>query len=270
MQSNEYLMESDEETLRLDVKTNVEVIRKQALWAGIKAGMRVADVSCGSGKTTHILHELVQPGGEVIGVDSSEERLEYANKHYGGKGIEFRYRDILKPLNDLGKFDFIWVRFVLEYYLSEGFDIVENISKILKPGGILCLIDLDHNCLNYFGISEKLERTLQSIMESLQKEVNFDPFMGRKLYSFLYDLGYQDINVDVDAHHIIFGKLNETDAFNWMKKAEVAPKKINYRFEEYEGGYEEFLEEYKKFFSDPRRFIYTPVISCRGQKPVAE
>ncbi|MBW2100511.1 MAG: methyltransferase type 11, partial [Deltaproteobacteria bacterium] len=41
-----------------------------------------------------------------------------------------------------------------------------------------------------------------------------------------------------------------------------------HRFDEYEGGYEEFFEEFKRFFADPRRFTYTPVISCRGCKPV--
>lgn len=64
-----YIMESDEETLRLEMKTKSAVIRKQALWAGIKKGMRVADIGCGSGKTTSILYKLVQPGGIVVGVD---------------------------------------------------------------------------------------------------------------------------------------------------------------------------------------------------------
>ncbi len=47
-----YLMESDEETLRLDLKTDAKTVEKQALWAGIKPGMRVADLGFGSGKTT--------------------------------------------------------------------------------------------------------------------------------------------------------------------------------------------------------------------------
>ena len=91
--------------------------------------------------------------------------------------------------------------------------------------------------------------------------------MGRKLYSFLYDMGFQDIGVSVAAHHLIYGTLRETDAFNWLKKIEVAPKLIDFIFEEYEGGYEEFREEFDRFFSSPRRFTYTPVIACRGRKP---
>ena len=39
-----YLMESSEETLRLDLKTDGKTIEYQATWAGIKPGMRVADL----------------------------------------------------------------------------------------------------------------------------------------------------------------------------------------------------------------------------------
>jgi len=268
MQEIEYLMENEEEALRLDIKTDVKVIEKQALWAGIKSGMCVADIGSGSGKTTSVLHKLVQPDGIVVGIDGSEKRIEYAKEHYSVKGIEFTCKNILEPLDDLCMFDFVWVRFFLEYYRSNSFDIVKNISGIVKPGGILCLIDLDHNCLNHFGLSQKLERTLFAVLKHIEENADFDPYIGRKLYSFLYDIGYQDIDVSIEAHHLIFGELKNTDAFNWMKKIEVLSKKINYQFEEYEQGYEEFIEEFKKFFSNPRRFTYTPVILCKGRKPM--
>jgi SAM-dependent methyltransferase len=261
-----YLMESDEETLRLDLKTDGKTVENQAIWAGIKPGMRVADLGYGSGKTTSYLHKLVQPNGEVVGVDIAEDRIKYAKKHYRKQGIEYILRDIRNPLDDLGMFDFIWVRFVLEYYRSESFNIVKNISSILNPGGIICLIDLDYNCLNHFGLSKRLKRTIYGLTRAMEKNADFDPFVGIKLYSFLYDLGYQDIDVNLAPHHLIFGKLNERDAFNWTKKLEVAVKRLGYEFKEYKGGYEEFFEEFTRFFSDPRRFTYTPLISCKGRK----
>ena len=261
-----YLMESDEETLRLDMKTDAKVVENQALWAGIKPGMRVADLGFGSGKTTFYLHKLVQPNGEVIGVDVAEDRIKYAEKHYRNKGIKYILRDIRTPLDDLGMFDFIWVRFVLEYYRSESFNIVKNISNILKPGGIICLIDLDYNCLNHFGLSKKLKKALYGITKAMEKNADFDPFVGIKLYSFLYDLSFQDIDVSLTPHHLIFGELNKVDAFNWTKKVEVAVKRLGYDFKEYERGYEEFIEEFTQFFSNPRRFTYTPLISCKGRK----
>ena len=261
-----YLMEDSEETIRLDLKTRAEVVENQALRAGIKPGMRVADLGYGSGKTSFHLHNLVQPNGEVVGVDIAEERIKYAKKHYNKKGIEYIRRDIRDPLDDLGMFDFIWVRFVLEYYRSDSFNIVKNISSILKPGGIICLIDLDYNCLNHFGLSNRLKETIYGLTKAMEQNADFDPYVGIKLYSYLYDLGYQNIDVSMSPHHLIFGKLSERDAFNWTKKLEVAVKKLGYDFKEYKGGYKEFFEEFKQFFFDPRRFTYTPLISVRGRK----
>jgi len=268
MNGTGYLMESGDETLRLDLKTDGAVVEKQALWAGIKPGMRVADLGFGSGKTTHYLYKLVKPNGHVVGVDISRDRIQYAKQHYGKNGIKYLCKDIREPLEDLGMFDFIWVRFVLEYYQSNSFEIVNNISRILKPGGILHLSDLDHNCLSHFGLPKRLEKTLFEIMDTLQKQADFDPYAGRKLYSFLYDLGYEEIDVDLAPHHLIFGHLRDVDAFNWGKKAQVAVKQLGYRFKEYSGGYEEFHDEFNNFFTDPRRFTYTPLISCRGRKPL--
>jgi len=268
MSNSDYLMESADESLRLELKTDPRAIEKQALWAGLKPGMRVADLGCGPGKTTVSLKGLVKPGGEVVGVDFSKDRIDYANKHFSASGIEYVCRDLREPLEDLGMFDFIWLRFVLEYYLSTSFDIVEKVSRILKPGGILCLVDLDHNCLSHFKPSPRLEKAFFGIMRALEKDAAFDPYAGRKLYSFLYDLEFQDIDVNLEPHHLFFGKIKEADEFNWMKKIEVAAKKSGYQFREFSGGYDEFFKEFKTFFYDPKRFIYIPVISCRGSKPI--
>ena len=266
MHSKEYLMEGQDEALRLEIKTDRKVVEKQARWAGIKPGMRIADIGCGPGKTTAALHGLIQPGGSALGIDIAEQRISYARENYSAPGLEFSCRDARLPLDDLGLFDFVWVRFVLEYYRENSFEIVRNISGLLKPGGILCLIDLDHNCLSHYGIPERMERAIGNVMKVLEEKANFDPYVGRKLYSFLYDLGFGDIQVDVLGHHVIFGELKNSDAYNWLKKVEIAPKKINYQFPEYDRGYEEFVEDFNRFFTDPRRFTYTPIIICCGRK----
>jgi len=269
MNIEHYLMENTEESTRLELKTDPEPVKKQALWAGIRSGMRVADIGCGPGKTTSILYELVKPGGEAVGIDFSRNRYDYAKNHYVEPGLHFICRDAREELQDLGRFDFLWVRFLLEYYLVGGSQLVENITKILKPGGILCLMDLDYNCLSHYGIPDRLEKTIFAITEILQKKANFDPYAGRKLYSYFYDLGYEEIKVDISAHHVIYGSLNDTDAFNWMKKIEVVPPKIGYPFTEYNGSYEAFVQECTSFFHHPRRFTYTPLIACCGRKPLS-
>jgi SAM-dependent methyltransferase len=261
-------MEDEEESLRLDRKTDPRVVRKQARWAGIKAGMRIADLGCGSGKTTFILNKLIQPGGEAFGLDFAPSRYQFAIRHYEAPGLQFICRDVRDSLEDLGRFDFIWVRFLLEYYLAGSFSMVRHFSRYLKPGGTLCLIDLDHNSLNHYGIPERLESTLFDLAELSKKKADFDPWMGRKLFSFLYDLGFEEINVDVSTHHLLYGPLKEKEAFNWVKKLEVGAAGLSHDFPAYGGSFERFREEALAYMRDPRRFLYTPVIACRGKKPV--
>lgn len=266
-EQRKYLMEHAEESLRLDMKTDNDLTGKQASWAGLAPGMRVIDIGCGPGKTTAGLAALAQPGGEALGVDLSEQRIAFARENYGSATTKFERRDLLQPLSHPAEFDFAWCRFLLEYHRSNSFELVRNISDAVKPGGIICLIDLDYNCLSHFGQSPRMDRAIAATVKSLEENDDFDPYVGRKLYSFLYDLGYEEIDVKVEAHHRIFGELKQVDDYNWTRKVEVAARRSGYGFDEYEGGYDEFVGEFRAFFADPRRFTYTPMISCRGRKP---
>lgn len=262
-----YLMESDDEARRLDLKTDPDAVKRQACWAGVRPGLRVADLGCGSGLTSFLLNEMVQPAGEVVGVDNAAQRIAYARANYTAAGLAFVEDDVRGDLAHMGSFDLVWVRFVLEYYRRTGFDIVRNVARLLKPGGILCLIDLDYNCLSHYGIPDRLEAAIRTIQEQLAEKVDFDAYAGRKLYAHLYDLGYADIAVHMEPHHLIFGRLKTSDAFNWTKKVEAGMRLGDDAFKAYDGGRAEFFMEFQKSFAHPRRFTYTPVICCRGRKP---
>jgi len=261
-------MENIEEAKRLDIKTDSDAVKAQALWCGVKPGARVLDVGCGAGKATSILHSIIQPGGRAIGVDFSEDRIMYAQTHYGKtQGIDFQVRDFQRPMTDLGEFDFIWVRFVLEYFRDGAVDIIKNLTINLKPDGWLCLLDLDYNCLNHWELPSEMEVTLIKLMNHIQVHHNFDLYAGRKLYAYLYDLRFREINMHLMAHHLIYGELNETDSFNWMKKIKVVSPKVSSVFEDYPGGAEAYYDNFTRFFRNPRRFTYTPLIMCKGKKP---
>ena len=94
---NDYLMENEDEEARLELKTDPENLEKQAIWCGIKPGMRVLDAGCGSGKTSRLLFDMVKPGGEVVGIDFSEKRIAYAQEHYGAQGLSFQVCDLTSP-----------------------------------------------------------------------------------------------------------------------------------------------------------------------------
>lgn len=263
-------MDNEEETVRLEVKTDPDAVREEARWCGVKPGMRIMDAGCGPGLTSFLLLEMARPGGEVMGVDYMGPRIQDAREKYGRQpGIGFLLHDLRNPLPPMESFDLIWVRFVLEYNLRESLDIVRNLTACLKPDGLLCLMDLDYNCLSHYPLPGPMEAALQEGMQLFQKDLNFDPYAGRKLYSYLYDLGYRDVAVRMKAHHLIYGDVRPSDLFNWTKKLEVAAVQVQGAFDAYPGGFEGFFTDFKAFFNDPRRFTYTPLILCKGRKPSA-
>lgn len=264
-----YLMESEEEAIRLDVKTDRNAVRRQALWCGVEPGLRVLDAGCGAGVTTSILAEQVLPGGSVLGVDYSPQRIDYAVAHYGGEqGVAFALHDLRDPLSRFGSFDLIWMRFVLEYHRSAARTIVKNLLECLKPGGRLCLLDLDYNCLIHHELPPATMDALQNIMNAVDERFDFDTFVGRKLYAFLYDAGLEDIRVELAAHNLFYGPMKESDKFNLMKKIEIAGSAVNDVIEAcYPGGYARFYEDFVRHLDNPRRFTYTPLLMTSGRKP---
>ena len=266
-----YLMEHEEEKDRLEMKTDPLVLRKQAEWCGIKPGQRLLDFGCGPGKTTALLYDLIQPGGSILGLDGSPDRIDYATKRYGGKaGLEFAVHDIRKPLDGFGKFDAVWVRFVLEYYRRESLEVIRNVAESLHPGGFLYLLDLDNNCLGHHELPLPLAKIIPEIIHRLEEVYNFDAYAGRKLYAHLFDLGFENIEVNVMAHHVIYGEIRDVDSYNWTKKIEVIAPRLADLFETYPHGYEGFSMDFHKFFHDPRRFTYTPLIMGKGMRPYAD
>lgn len=169
-------MESDKEACRLELKTNAEAVKRQAAWAGIAEGMRVLDVGCGSGAATRALAELVGPSGEVVGLDISVERLEAARQYSDLAWLGFEQHDICEPYLNERPFDAVWSRFFLEYFKDNQHQVIRNSVASLRSGGVACLGDLDHNCLNFYGHNQKIQQTIEEVMGLLQKDHNFESY----------------------------------------------------------------------------------------------
>lgn len=265
MQQPSYLMEHPDECTRLAMKTKADKVLNQAVWAGIAEGMHVLDAGCGVGKTTSILKELVGDTGSVTGLDSSPQRLQEARKLYGREGVKFVEHDLRDPFEPEEVYDAVWMRFFLEYFLNDPLSIVRHAISRLKPGGLLVLVDLDKIAMSPY--SARFDKTIQEVMDCLEHNRNFDPYAGRRLYGHMIDLGMQEVRVEMEPHHLIYGDIDEINLYNWIAKAEVAGKTSGCDFKEYGGDFTALLEDFRTFLNDPRRFIFTPMILCRGIKP---
>src|SRR5262245_7486249 len=83
--------------------------------AGVRPGLRVADVGCGVGMVTGLLAELVGPEGQVVGIDASGEQLRQARRRLSTGGHNARFVEASATDTGLPResFDLVYCRFLL-------------------------------------------------------------------------------------------------------------------------------------------------------------
>lgn len=118
--------------------------RRVLLQAGIKPGMRVADLGCGVGMVTALLAELVGPTGEVVGVDFSGAQITEARELLPSNlsNISFVEASATETGLPHESFDLVYCRFLL-IHLTEPEEALREMHRLLKPNGILVCEDGD-------------------------------------------------------------------------------------------------------------------------------
>jgi SAM-dependent methyltransferase len=118
--------------------------RRVLLEAGLRPGMRAADLGCGVGMVTGLLAELVGPTGEVVGIDASGAQLAEARERLNGRGANTRFVEASATDTGLppGSFDLVYCRFLL-IHLAEPERALREMYTLLRPGGTLVCEDGD-------------------------------------------------------------------------------------------------------------------------------
>ena len=130
---------------------NDAALRARALSRLVPAELKVADIGTGTGI---LACELARLGLDVIGVDQSARMLEAARSKIeseafppGGR-IELRRGEAEEiPLAD-GEVDAAFAHMVLHYVASPG-DVIREMARIVKPGGILVAVDFVRHDLGW-------------------------------------------------------------------------------------------------------------------------
>jgi SAM-dependent methyltransferase len=118
--------------------------RRVLFEAGLRRGMRVADLGCGVGMVTALLAELVGPTGYVVGIDSSGAQLAQAREQLNAEGAHIHFVEASAAATGLspGSFDLVYCRFLL-IHLTEPERALREMFALLKPDGILVCEDGD-------------------------------------------------------------------------------------------------------------------------------
>lgn len=261
----DYLMESDTEARRIFEKTDLLATKLQLELSGLKSGMYSLDVGCASGAATLELARICYPS-TVVGVDTSDAQLTEARRT--AKTVEVNNVTYMSgnvyhlPFED-NSFDFVWSRFLLEY-LKEPLVAISELKRVTKSGGLVVCADLDGNCLFHYPIDSQLESGLLKVLRKLS-EKGFDPWVGRKLFSYYRTIGFSKIVPHMVPHHLIAGKPSERDRNNWFNKIDTIRSKLKDDLES-PAEVEYLVKGFKTLIESPDTFTYSPLIIMIGTK----
>lgn len=108
------------------------------LKSGLKSGMKVLDIGCGSGVMTCWIADQIGKDGLSVGIENDENQLNAA-KHRAQEEKLSNTKFVLCSAYDLEQldeqFDFVYCRFLL-HHLHDVKKVIDKIYQVLKPGGI--------------------------------------------------------------------------------------------------------------------------------------
>jgi ubiquinone/menaquinone biosynthesis C-methylase UbiE len=104
-------------------------------WAGLKDGMTLIDLGCGSGRLAHVLGQ--RAAVDFIGIDVVQSLLDYAQSKSPPHYKFILHHDLTIPAPD-DSADFVSAFSVFTHLLpAESYLYMQDIRRVLRPGGSL-------------------------------------------------------------------------------------------------------------------------------------
>jgi arsenite methyltransferase len=108
----------------------------------LRPGEHVIDIGCGPGFLCKCMAAAISPTGRVVGIDISEDLINFAMDHKSGEPIEYRTGNATALPVDEGQFDVAVSTQVIEY-VADADAALREISRVLRPGGRAFIVDTD-------------------------------------------------------------------------------------------------------------------------------
>jgi SAM-dependent methyltransferase len=165
--------------------------RRLLVAAGLRRGMRVADVGCGVGTVTAMLAQLVGPGGHVVGIDRCAAQLARARERLATGGMVARFVEASATDTGLppGSFDLVYCRFLLLHLPDPG-RALREMQSLLRPGGTLVCEDGD---LTSAGSEPPSALgAFADLLGRLGPKRGVDYTLGRRLFHLVLAAGFPD------------------------------------------------------------------------------
>ena len=195
MESNKYVHGySNREALRLNDQADTldNIIHNDSIF---HKDDLILEAGCGVGAQTKII-VAKNSDSNFISVDISQESITEAErliKSLGIKNVEFKQGDVYNlPFKD-ETFDSVIICFVLEHLHNPKLALNE-LKRVLKPGGTLIAIEGDHGSTFFFPDSKSAHLAIDCQIQ-IQRQSGGNPNIGRELYPLLISIGLSNIKV---------------------------------------------------------------------------
>jgi SAM-dependent methyltransferase len=184
----------DAERQRLEVQA---ATLAELLWADtvFEPGETVLEAGCGVGAQTLTLARR-HPRTRFVAVDRSWTSLETARRRIEAAGlanVTLQQLDFDAQELPSATVDHVVVCFVLEH-LPVPAQSLQRLRRVLKPGGVLTVIEGDHGSTLFAPESDPAWAVIDCLVE-LQRRVGGDALIGRTLHRLLVDAGYTNPKV---------------------------------------------------------------------------
>lgn len=177
----------------LDIETNI--------WhnAGLQDGMQVVDLGCGTGAVCLAIASKF-PNTHIWGIDRSHHLLNTARQVQQEQelnNLEFIQGDAYALNLPNASIDFVYGRLLFQH-LAEPIKALKEISRVLKPGGTVCLVDVADN---WFALNPEppVFSALRECICAIQASLGGDSQVGYKLGSYLSEAGFSQIKTRVEV-----------------------------------------------------------------------
>jgi ubiquinone/menaquinone biosynthesis C-methylase UbiE len=261
----EYIMEDPREAMRLEAKVDAHAWVQKYLAHRVGAGAEVLSVGCGPGV---ILREVValHKSIKATGVDISEHRIREAKqRHRGVESMNFVRGDSHAMELPSNRFDLVYSRMLIEYLRNKE-QAVREMVRVCRPGGTVLLQDLDGQLLWHYPEDAEMQRTSEKVVTALAA-TGFDPFVGRKLFSFAQRAGLQSIDVQVESYHLIAGVVGPEILKQWELKLEIAAPQLQ-KVLGSEAAARQHARRFLQYLRRPDTLTYSTVFTVSGKKPL--
>jgi len=163
---------------------------------GLRPGLRVVEIGCGSGNTACWVAEQVAPGGSVLAVDVSPDQIEQARRQAERRNlnnIEFQVADAYSPRLPEATFDLAYCRLVL-MHLHRPADALAAMRVLVRPGGVVVCEEMDLSCWLCDPPAEAMTRffELNAALGERQRE-NYS--LGLSLHRLFREAGFSQPEV---------------------------------------------------------------------------